>query len=145
GIVGAVSTTYLVTGGTGLIGRELVPRLLARGGEVHLLVRAGSPRLRCLERFRELAGRHGAALHLMEGDVTEARLGLSAEALEKLGGVGHVFHLAGAYSLEESGDRFERVNVEGTRNVVEALRTAGFRGVLHHASSVAVAGDYAGT
>ena len=34
---------YFVTGATGFIGRHLVQRLLEREGDVHVLVRAGSP------------------------------------------------------------------------------------------------------
>ncbi len=34
--------TYFVTGATGFIGRHLVERLLARDGEIHVLVRPGS-------------------------------------------------------------------------------------------------------
>ena len=34
--------TYFVTGATGFIGRHLVERLLAREGDIHVLVRAGS-------------------------------------------------------------------------------------------------------
>ena len=33
---------YFVTGGTGVIGRYLIERLLKRGGTVHVLVREGS-------------------------------------------------------------------------------------------------------
>jgi short-subunit dehydrogenase len=139
-----VNTQYLVTGGTGLIGRELVPRLLARGGAVHLLLRepARARHRALLDGLQEEARKHGATLKLLTGDVTEEGLGVAPAELQ---GLAHVFHLAGAYSLEADDDRFQRVNVDGTRNVIEALRAAGFSGVLHHASSVAVAGDYAGT
>ena len=34
--------TYFVTGATGFIGRHLVERLLARDGDIHVLVRPGS-------------------------------------------------------------------------------------------------------
>jgi short-subunit dehydrogenase len=142
-----VSNTYFVTGGTGLIGRELVPRLLARGGEVRLLIReAAQSRQRAfIDRLHETARAHGATLRLVTGDVAEPNLGLSADDLAALKDVAHVFHLAAVYSLEVSDDRFERVNVGGTRHLLEALRGASFAGVLHHASSVAVAGDFAGT
>ena len=33
---------YFVTGATGFIGRQLIPLLLARGGDVDVLVRSGS-------------------------------------------------------------------------------------------------------
>jgi uncharacterized protein YbjT (DUF2867 family) len=45
---------YFVTGGTGFIGRFLLPRLLDRGGRVYLLVRPGS--LAKVEGLRELWG-----------------------------------------------------------------------------------------
>jgi short-subunit dehydrogenase len=142
-----VSTSYFVTGGTGLIGRELVPRLLARGGSVRLLVRAAtqSTQRALLDGLHETARRHGATLDVVTGDVAEEHLGLSPEGLAGLRDAAHVFHLAAVYSLEVDDDRFERINVGGTRNVIDALRASGFSGVLHHASSVAVAGDHAGT
>ena len=46
---------YFVTGGTGFIGRFLVPKLLDRGGTVYLLVRPSS--LPKVEGLRELWGR----------------------------------------------------------------------------------------
>ena len=45
---------YFVTGGTGFIGRFLVPKLLDRGGTVYLLVRANS--MPKVEGLKELWG-----------------------------------------------------------------------------------------
>lgn len=42
GPAASVSLTVLITGGTGYLGRALVPALLARGHRVRLLVRPGS-------------------------------------------------------------------------------------------------------
>ena len=54
------------------------------------------------------------------------------------------FHLAARYDLLADEEALRLSNVDGTRNLVVGLRAAGFRGVLHHVSSVAVAGDYSG-
>jgi short-subunit dehydrogenase len=128
---------YLVTGGTGLIGRELVPLLLARG-PVDLSIRKTTA-----ERYESLLARWRGigSLRLLFGDVTEPGLGIAA--LDA--GYDHVFHLAGAYDLEGDPQVIERVNVGGTQNLIHALRRSGFRGTLHHVSSIAVAGDFAGT
>jgi NAD(P)-dependent dehydrogenase (short-subunit alcohol dehydrogenase family) len=139
-----VSRTF-VTGATGLLGRHLTERLLARGGEVVLLVRqarleAHAERLAALS---ELARKHGAKLSIVHGDVTEPWLGLASGELEP-SALDHVFHVAGHYDLTADAKTLRAINVEGTENVLEWLASRGFRGVLHHVSSIAVAGDFSG-
>lgn len=140
-------THILVTGATGLVGRQLVERLLDRGDRLWLVVRPTSRASAepWLERWRERAASTGGAVEVWEGDVEQPRLGLSAEALEAWPGFDHVVHLAALYELRAPADRLEAVNVGGTRNLLELLRERGFAGVLHHISSIAVAGDYEGT
>lgn len=135
-------TRYLITGSTGLIGRELVERLIDRGGKLVLLVRSGS-----IERNAELfdswrlrAERRSASIEVRPGDVTRPGLGLD----EDLDRIDHVYHLAGYYDVAGDTERMQSVNVEGTRHLLEALERAKFDGVLHHVSSVAVAGNFAG-
>ena len=125
---------YLVTGATGLVGRHLVPRLLARG-RVSLVVRPDrlSTHQDDLQRWSQLGD-----LDVITGDVTEPGVGLAHAEFD------HAFHLAALYDLDADAQRLERVNVGGTRNVLDALRKLGFKGVFHYTSSVAVAGDYAG-
>ncbi|OLR90024.1 SDR family oxidoreductase [Actinokineospora bangkokensis] len=132
-------TTYLVTGGTGLIGRHLVRELLARGGDprVWLLVRASS-----LERA-ERAWAGSERVRLLVGDIAEPELGLTDADRAELAGVDHVVHLAALYDVTADDEASVLANVEGTRNVVQAA-TALRAGCLHHVSSVAVAGDYRG-
>jgi NAD(P)-dependent dehydrogenase (short-subunit alcohol dehydrogenase family) len=134
---------YFVTGATGFIGRHLARRLLAREGDIHVLVRDGSTNK--LEQLiftwgPEAAGR----IHLVVGDLAEERLGLSDEALAGLQGtIEHFFHLAAVYDMTADADTNRIANVEGTRHAVELANAVG-AGCLHHVSSIAVAGQYKG-
>jgi thioester reductase-like protein len=120
---------YLVTGGTGFIGRHLL-RELARRGPVSVLVR---------ERSRDRLERLGVpGVRPLVGDVTLPGLGLKPGQRRALRGA-EVFHLAAVYDLDASEEACERANVEGTRNVVELANAVG-AARLHHVSSIAVAG-----
>jgi thioester reductase-like protein len=135
--------TYFVTGATGFIGRHLVERLLKRDGDIHVLVREGSQ-----ERLERLVERWGAGardrIKPVVGDVGLPRLGLSDEQIAALrGSVSHMFHVAAMYDMTADDASNERVNVGGTRNVVD-LANAIAAGHLHHVSSVAVAGERRG-
>jgi NAD(P)-dependent dehydrogenase (short-subunit alcohol dehydrogenase family) len=132
---------YFVTGGTGFIGRHLVERLLAREGEIHVLVRPES-----VGRLDALIHRWGGAgrIRPVLGDVSKPLLGLQPEQVAELRGtIDHFFHLAAVYDMtaDEAQDRL--ANVEGTRHAV-ALAGVLDAGCLHHASSIAVAGAYRG-
>jgi len=133
---------YFVTGATGFIGRHLVERLLARDGDIHVLVRAGSR-----DRLDALVARWGAGaderVKPVVGDLAEPDLGLSGEQIAELQGIDHVFHLAAIYDMTAPAEANERLNVNGTRNAV-ALANALSARRLHHVSSVAVAGEFKG-
>ncbi|MFI5009454.1 MAG: SDR family oxidoreductase [Solirubrobacterales bacterium] len=139
---------YFLTGATGFIGRNLAERLLAREGEIHVLVREGSEvRLeRLLKRWEHL---HGPTVrdrvHTVVGDLTLPLLGVSKEQIELLrGNVDHFFHLAAIYDMTAPEERNRAVNVAGTAEAVGLARALQV-GCLHHVSSIAVAGDYRGT
>jgi NAD(P)-dependent dehydrogenase (short-subunit alcohol dehydrogenase family) len=131
--------TYLLTGGTGLIGRQLLRRLVARkGAKVYVLVRPGSVgRLAALT--SNLIG--GDRVTPLMGDLTRPDLGLSAETRQDLHGtIDHLVHLAALYDMTADEGRNEQVNVVGTERVVGLAEELEVR-CLHHMSSVAVAGD----
>ncbi|CAB4929916.1 MAG: SDR family oxidoreductase [Actinobacteria bacterium] len=136
-------TTYLVTGGTGFLGKHLLTRLAARpDADVMVLVREGS-----VAKLERMAGRisGGERIRPLVGDIRADRLGLSAAVVKQLKGtVDHVVHLAALYDMTASDADNEDLNVGGTRRVAE-VAAAIRAGVLHHVSSVAVAGEHRGT
>jgi NAD(P)-dependent dehydrogenase (short-subunit alcohol dehydrogenase family) len=121
---------YVVTGGTGFIGRHLLRELDRRGQPIHVLVRPQS-----VARLEALGLRHTRPL---VGDITAPGLGVDEAELEALRGA-EVFHLAAVYDLEASDEANWAANVEGTRHAIAfANRVDAAR--LHHFSSIAVAG-----
>ncbi len=122
---------YVVTGGTGFIGRHLLRALDERRGPIHVLVR---------EQSRNKLDKLGLKnVKPLIGDITEKVLGVGPRDLKQLRGA-EVFHLAAVYDLEAGEEANEIANVGGTRNVVEfANRIEAAR--LHHVSSIAVAGS----
>jgi dihydroflavonol-4-reductase len=106
-----------VTGGTGFIGTDVIRRLIQRGHEPHCLVRATS-------NTTEL---EGMGVTLVTGDVTD-----KASLLEGMGGCDWVVHLANVYSWWEPDKRvYSKVNIEGTRNVMECALETDISKVVH--------------
>ncbi|MEB3034018.1 SDR family oxidoreductase [[Mycobacterium] nativiensis] len=134
---------YVVTGGTGFIGRRAVARILEHSPDarVWVLVRRAS-----LGRFEALASQHaqtwGERVNPLVGDLTEDNLGLTDSVLAELGNVDHVLHCAAIYDITAGAAEQQAANVEGTRAVIGLAKR--LDATLSHVSSIAVAGDYAG-
>jgi nucleoside-diphosphate-sugar epimerase len=119
---------YFVTGATGFIGGEIVKQLIGRGHKVVALVR--SP---------ERAGMLKAlGVEMHPGDITD-RDTLKAP----MTGVDGVFHVAAWYKVGVKEPLADRINVDGTRNVLKTMCELGIaRGV--YTSTVAVFSDTKG-
>jgi len=125
-----VSEPALVTGGSGVVGRALVQRLVSDGRRVRALARSE---------------RSGAALRELgaepiPGDVLDRA---SVEAAAR--GCSTVFHVAGVNAMCVRDPRpMFRTNVEGSATVVEAAAAAGVARVVYTSSASAI-GEAHGT
>jgi len=132
---------YFVTGGTGFIGKFVIERLLQRDrSKVYVLVRKESK-----AKFDALLKDLGASktrLLPMWGDITTPGLVSKANQAQLKGKISHIFHLAAVYDLNMDDATGDRVNNEGTRNVVHFANSLGGKVTLQHMSSVAVAGGH---
>lgn len=134
---------YFVTGGTGFIGRFLVPRLLDRGGVVYLLVRPSS--LPKIEGLRQLWDASEDQVIAIEGDLGKPRLGVKPAWIKKhAGSIDHFFHLAAIYDMQADAESQRSSNVNGTAQAI-ALSKRLKAGCFHQVSSIAAAGLYEGT
>jgi len=135
---------YLITGGTGFIGHNLIGELLQqkKNATIYVLVRKESKKK--LEAQRKEWGSDAKRVVPITGDLTKPMLGVPAKKRRELEGkIDHVFHLAAVYDLMADAESQIRVNVEGTQNVVhlaENIKAKRF----HHMSSIAAAGMYSG-
>ena len=111
----------LVTGFPGFIGKRLAAKLLA-GDKKLELVALVEPRMMdaATAAAEELDAKR---LEVIAGDIGELRLGLSDEDFDRLAGeVNVVFHLAAIYNLAVPLTLAQKVNVEGTGNVLDFCR-----------------------
>ena len=115
--------TAFVTGGSGFVGGALIERLRSEGWDVRALARSE----RAAARVREL-GAEPAMGDLDDRDAMRA----GAEGCEV------AFHAAA--KVEDWGDPadFERLNVRGTQNVIDACREAGVRRLVHVGTEAAL-------
>lgn len=107
----------LVTGGTGFVGAAVVRLLLSQGHAVRALVRRGS----------NLQNLDGLDVELAFGDL------LDKESLRQaFKGCRRLYHVGAHYSLwEPSSEVFYRVNVDGTRKLLEAAMEEGVERVVY--------------
>lgn len=130
---------YFVTGYPGFLARRLVRRLLQKSGaKAYALVHPE-------QQQAALAAAQGLPsnqLTLLTGDVGNMHLGLSgAEYIALARSVTHIFHLAAVMHAQLPRREVFRVNLEGTRNVLELAAECTALERLVHFSTILVSGD----
>ena len=119
----------MITGGAGSVGRQLAGMFLAEGRPVRIF---DLP-------FMDFSGLEDEPnVEIVKGDITDKES--VYEALRNVGGILHLAALLPPAS-ERDRDKTFAVNVEGTRNIVEALKSHGSQATLVFTSSISTYGD----
>jgi len=119
----------LITGGAGSVGRQLAGMFLAEGRPVRIF---DLP-------FMDFSGLEDEPnVQIVKGDITDKES--VYEAVRNVGGILHLAALLPPAS-ERDRDKTFAVNVEGTRNIVEALKSHGSKATLVFTSSISTYGD----
>jgi nucleoside-diphosphate-sugar epimerase len=116
-------STAFVTGGSGFIGGRLIERLVADGHTVRALARSDAAAAKIRERGGEP----------VSGDLSDVDA-LTAGAA----GCELAFHAAAMLGDWGTPEEFERGNVEGTRNALEASAASGVRRFVHVGTEAAL-------
>jgi dihydroflavonol-4-reductase len=124
-------TIHLVTGASGHIGNVLVRQLLERGQLTRALVRPGNVP-KALE---------GLDVEIVPGDILDVN-----SLVRAMDEVEVVYHLAAKITMSTEPDpEAERVNLDGTRNVLAAALLAGVRRLVYTSTIYALSAPGSGT
>lgn len=143
-----MARTILFTGFPGFLGTELLPRVLRRDADAVAVCLVQAAVIDLAERRVEelvaadaaLAGR----IELVLGDITRTDLGLGGAYDALAARTTEVFHLAAVYDLEVAREVGMRVNVDGTRHVVDFCRACPGLDRLQYVSTCYVSGRWPG-
>ncbi|MGF7117065.1 AMP-binding protein [Methanobacterium oryzae] len=145
----------LLTGANGFLGTQVALRLIRQyNHKIIALIRgrnkedAVNKLYRAWWEFSELRDEISNKIHVVNGDISKNELGMEKEEYEKLvRTVTHVIHTAADWSLKSSSEELQKVNVQGTQNVLELAYSAhGDHGLerFSHVSTAYVAGGKMG-
>jgi nucleoside-diphosphate-sugar epimerase len=126
-------TKYLVTGGAGFIGSNIVEELLSRGEHIRVLDNFSTGRRQNISEFID-----NDKFELLEGDLRSCHI-----VQEAVRGIDYVLHqgaLPSVHGSVEDPITTNDVNVNGTLNILDASLNAGVKRVVY-ASSCSVYGN----
>lgn len=119
-----------VTGGTGFLGRNLLPYLAQQGHPVRVMVRnpAQHPWLKTIPN-----------LEVIPGDLADG-----ASLAAAMQGCTNVIHAAGLFRMWGDPVDFAKININGTRSMAEAALKAGIQRFVHVSTIVVVGNPISG-
>lgn len=111
-----------ITGGTGFIGRYTTELLSNTNHQIKLLIRKTS---------------NTSIINLPNTTLVEGDLTNKMSLLEGMNGCDSVINIAGHYTFWETDKRiYSKINIEGTRNVLESVLETGVKKVVHISTAV---------
>ncbi|MEU3185157.1 SDR family oxidoreductase [Streptomyces sp. NPDC006923] len=138
-----------LTGATGFLGLRLVRELFGRHHSLTVLAHAGSGgAFERIARFLELTGAPAELiaelpdrLRVVETDLEQPRLGLPTAVFQRLADeLDVIWHSAADINLDGDLAQLRRVNVEGTRQVLELAAAGCRRPIVYHVGTAFVGG-----
>ncbi len=144
--------TIFLTGGTGFLGSYMLKTLIENNHRVVCLVRprnSSSPEKRIRDALdfwrRGLFSSKNKNIIIFKGDIIENNLGLSKHNLNfLLHDVDEFFHVAATTELSLPYNVVKKINVDGTKKIMELGRYCKKLNKINHISTVYVCGKYAG-
>ncbi len=135
--------TIFITGSTGFIGKRLL-RHIAKADPTARIILLVQPKF--VQEATQLASRlSGSRIEILSGDIVDMHLGLAGREYEDLcASVTHIFHLAAILYLGMPREVAWKVNVDGTKNVLELARECTKLERFVHFSTAYVSGDRVG-
>lgn len=142
--------TVLLTGFPGFLGSKTTEHLLDRTDsdlsvtclvEPRFMSAAETAAARLLSQRKDKTGR----LNLIRGDITQPDLGLGNRTADLTRNVREIYHFAAVYHIGMSRETGMRVNVDGTRHVLDFAGLCPGLDRLHYVSTCYVSGRYDGT
>jgi len=132
----------LVTGGTGIVGSQLIYDLLCKGESVTAIKRKNSNISPIKSLFiRENQEELFEQINWFEGDILDIGC-----ILESLKGIKRVFHCAAIVSFDPRDKAImEAVNIKGTANIVDASIESGVEHLIYVSSTAAIGKQKKGT
>jgi len=122
---GAHGMKVLVTGGGGFLGSAIIQALLANGHSARSFSRGDYPHL------------HAAGVEVRRGDICDVHALRSAAD-----GCDAVIHAAAKAGVWGAADEYQRINVQGTHNVIDVCRELNIERLVYTSSpSVVFAGE----
>jgi thioester reductase-like protein len=138
-----------ITGATGLLGSRLLDLLVPQHRSIVVLSRrGGEPADQRIARYLRASGRSEAEIEaamarirVVRVELDKPRLGLGADEFRDLADdLDEVWHCAASIDLNANPQELNRINTIGTRRIIELVDAGARRPMLHHVSTIGVAG-----
>lgn len=145
GAASSLRQVILLTGYPGFIGKRLALELARRYPKAKLYLLVQPKFAKDARRYVRSFPEGSAEVELLTGDIVDLHLGLSSQEYNALcDDVTDIFHLAAISYLGVPHAVARKVNVEGTRNLLELARDAGHLHRFNHFSTCYVSGEREG-